>query len=294
MHHLFLLIDGRNARKPPLNTRSAPAASGNCKLRNSLCSSPKRFFIPQGDKYEWSGDFGFIQIRIKFSLYAFGSFTVSFCPKQRAASIQISQEVICLHISISKGNEKMGSIQSVSLPSGLTCRECPCIKKCYARRLERLRKSVRNAYQNNLRLLTEQPDLYWREVEAAVMLSRYFRFHVSGDIPSPEYLANMVHIASRNQHCQILCFTKRYEFVNDFLASGGSLPPNLHLIFSAWVGVPMENPNKLPEAHVLYRDGTSTASPAAVMCGGNCTTCALTDGGCWSLSNGEQVVFKEH
>lgn len=29
-------------------------------------------------------------------------------------------------------------------------------------------------------------------------------------------------------------------------------------------------------------------------CAGNCTECAITDGGCWSLKSGEQVVFNEH
>ena len=74
-------------------------------------------------------------------------------------------------VSISKGNVKMGAIQSVSLPSGVTCRVCECNKKCYARRLERRRKSVREAYRNNLEILTTEPDTYWREVEAAIMLS---------------------------------------------------------------------------------------------------------------------------
>lgn len=188
----------------------------------------------------------------------------------------------------------MGAIQSVSLPSGLTCIECECNKKCYARRLERRRKSVREAYHNNLTILTTEPDTYWREVEAAVMLSRYFRFHVSGDIPDSMYFAHMVDIACRNEHCEILCFTKKYSIVNKFLDSGGKLPKNLHMIFSAWVGLEMDNPFILPEAHVRYRDGTTTASKNAKECNGNCTECAVTDGGCWSLKNGEQVVFNEH
>lgn len=202
--------------------------------------------------------------------------------------------VVFLPVSISKGNEKMGAIQSVSLPSGITCRPCACMNKCYARRIERLRKSVRDAYKNNYQILTTEPNVYWREVEATVMLSRYFRFHVSGDIPDADYLNNMIRIAQRNIHCQILCFTKRYELVNEHLAAGETLPENLHIIFSAWVGLAMANPFSLPEAHVRYRDGTTTASENARECGGNCTECAITDDGCWVLKNGEQVVFNEH
>lgn len=199
-----------------------------------------------------------------------------------------------LNVSISKGNEKMGSIQSVSLPSGLTCRPCACQNKCYARRLERRRKSVREAYQNNFELLQKEPDVYWREVEAAIMLSRFFRFHVAGDIPDPTYLRRMVEVARRNRHCEILCFTKKYEMVNDYLSLGAGIPDNLHIIFSAWVGLDMVNPFLFPEAHVRYKDGTTTARDDAKICGGNCTECAITDGGCWTLKSGEQVVFNEH
>lgn len=197
-------------------------------------------------------------------------------------------------VSISKGNEKMGSIQSVSLPSVVTCRKCACMDKCYARRLERLRKSVRTAYQNNYDILMSEPEVYWREVEAAIMLSRYFRFHVSGDIPDTDYLLHMIEIAKRNTHCEILCFTKKYELVNAYLSGGGTIPNNLHIIFSAWVGLQMVNPFSLPEAHVRYRDGSTTASPDAHECSGNCTECAITDEGCWVLKSGEQVVFNEH
>lgn len=155
-------------------------------------------------------------------------------------------------------------------------------------------KSVREAYQNNLHILTTEPEVYWREVEAAIMLSRYFRFHVSGDIPDATYFEHMVDIARTNPHCEILCFTKKYEIVNSHIHIVGKLPKNLHIIFSAWVGLPMVNPFSLPEAHVRYRNGETTASENAKECGGNCTECAITDAGCWTLQQGEQVIFDEH
>lgn len=124
-------------------------------------------------------------------------------------------------VSISGGNIKMGKIFSVSLPAIVTCRkDCECCKKCYAAKIERLRKTVKVAYQRNWKILQNDPALYWRQVEAAIMLQRYFRFHVSGDIPSKKYLKNMVEISARQPHCQILCFTKRFDFVNDFVTNG--------------------------------------------------------------------------
>lgn len=200
-----------------------------------------------------------------------------------------------MNIKISDGNSKMGKIPSVSLPSGLTCRtDCECIKKCYARRIENLRPSVKKAYSHNYNILINHPDIFWREVEASIMMSRFFRFHVSGDIPDDIYFEHMVNIARTNPHCEILCFTKKYSIVNNYIHIIGHLPKNLHIIFSAWRGVDMNNPYNLPEAHVRYRDGSTTARENAILCRGNCTECAVTDSGCWVSKNGEQIIFTEH
>ena len=196
------------------------------------------------------------------------------------------------HVSISPGNSKMGSISSVSLPAVITCgRRC---EHCYAEKIEKLRPTVHSAYMRNLRILNEDPDRYWKEVSRAMKSSRYFRFHVSGDIPNMEYLRRMAETALENPWCEILCFTKRYGFVKAYLDEHGFLPVNLHLILSGWRGLEMENPYNLPEAHVIYRDGTTTARSDARLCGGNCTECACAGNGCWTLRNGEQVVFHEH
>ena len=198
-------------------------------------------------------------------------------------------------LKVSPGNSKMGSLASVSLPAVITCRkDCKCAAKCYAKKLERLRPTVRAAYQSNLTLLNSDPSTYWREVEATVMMNRFFRFHVSGDIPDAGYLRKMIGVAERNPHCQILCFTKRDDLVNRWLDGGGVLPENLHLILSQWKGMVVRNPYNLPEAHVRYRDGSTTATHDMVPCLGNCADCARTCGGCWSLKPGQQVVFHEH
>ena len=201
-----------------------------------------------------------------------------------------------LHVCISKGNSKMGMIQSVSLPPVITCRpDAPCYKECYVRKLARYRATFRNSLQRNFDILTNAPEMYWREVEGAIMMSRYFRFHVSGDIPNGDYFCHMVDIAKRNAHCQILCFTKQFSIVNAWLDEHeGKLPENLHVIFSGWRGLNMDNPYRLPEAHVAFRDGSTTAREGAHECGGNCATCALVGVGCWTLGKGEQVVFKQH
>lgn len=197
-------------------------------------------------------------------------------------------------VKISNGNSKMGAIKSVSLPSVTTCVKCDCNKKCYSYKLERLRPNVREAYKSNLRLLKDHPEIYWREVEAAIMTSRFFRFHVGGDIVDADYFENMVNVAIKHKHCEILCFTKKYDIVNDYIGKHFELPINLHIIFSAWVGLEMANPFCLPVAHVRYRNGECYARPDAFECTGNCSECAQTSGGCWTLESGQEIVFNEH
>lgn len=201
-----------------------------------------------------------------------------------------------MKVSISLCNSKMGNVASVSLPAGETCREdCPCLSVCYAAKLARFRPNVRSAWQTNLDLLRVSPETYWREVEAAVMMNRFFRFHVSGDIPDIPYFTHMVEIALRNPHCEILCFTKKYELVNRCLDMGVAIPANLHIIFSAWRGLAMDNPHRFPTAHVIYKDGTTTAlAKRAKMCNGCCEECAKQGEGCWTLKKGEEVMFHEH
>lgn len=200
-----------------------------------------------------------------------------------------------MNVKISNGNSKMGKIPSVSFPSLLTCIKCDCNKICYAHKLEKLRPSVRQSYLHDWNLYKSDRETYWREIEATIMLSRFFRFHVSGDIPDQDYIHRMIDVANRHQHCEILCFTKKFDMCNKEISERkGELPNNLHLIYSGWKNLKMKNPYNLPEAHVRYRDGTTTAMEEAIECDGDCTECAITDSGCWVLKKGEQVVFNQH
>lgn len=196
-------------------------------------------------------------------------------------------------ISISNGNIKMGDIKSVSLPPVITCASgCKCAKKCYAMRMYRRFKQTKEAYNRNLEIYTNNPSVYWAQVEDAICTSRFFRFHVSGDIPEYEYLIRMVEVANNNPHCDILTFTKRYHFVNTFINNGGVIPSNLHIIFSDWEGMTIENQHNLPVAHVIFK-GQEPQSNWNI-CNGNCLECAKKKVNCWSLKNGEHVAFHEH
>lgn len=196
-------------------------------------------------------------------------------------------------ISISNGNSKMGKIPSVSLPPVKTCASgCPCAQKCYAVKLCRIYKTVKNAYDHNLSIWETDPDGYFSQVSNAMKMSRFFRMHVSGDFPTFDYFLKFIDTVRENPHCEVLVFTKRYSFVNAFLFCGKTLPENLHLIFSDWCGMRIENPYNLPIAHVVFKGGEPLNSWKE--CTGNCETCARSGSGCWGLKNGEHVFFWEH
>lgn len=201
-----------------------------------------------------------------------------------------------MKVSISKGNSKMGAIPSVSLPPIITCpKNAPCAKKCYAQKLCRLYPTVKKAYNNNLEILKADPAEYWAQVEQAVKMARYFRFHVSGDIPSADYFKRMIELADQNPHCEILAFTKQYDIVNYCMSKCliiPILPPNLHIIFSEWGNAPIPNPHNLPTAAVIFKG--SEPLDNWKICGGNCAECACRGVGCWELKKGETIAFYEH
>jgi hypothetical protein len=196
-------------------------------------------------------------------------------------------------VSISKGNSKMGAIPSVSLPACITCNpDAPCFKKCYAAKIERLYTNTRNAYARNLDILTNDPFTYWLQVQAAASMTRFFRFHVSGDIPNIDYFDHMVTMARSLPGTVFLAFTKQYHIVNDYLNDGGTIPENLKIIFSNWGEWKCENPHGLPTCEIILK-GSEPAENWKI-CGGNCTECACRGIGCWELKNGETIAIYEH
>ena len=187
----------------------------------------------------------------------------------------------------------MGAIPSVSLPACITCNpNAPCFKLCYAAKITRLYKTVKTAYENNLEILNTDWAEYWRQVRQSVAMARYFRFHVSGDIPNAGYFKEMVITACMYPNTTILAFTKQYEIVNNYINTVGGIPNNLKIIFSNWGDWKCDNPHKLPECEIVLKG----SEPAAdwKICGGNCTECACRGIGCWELQKGETIAIYQH
>ena len=202
------------------------------------------------------------------------------------------------HVHISRGISKLGeSIPSVNLPPLLTCRlDAPCTKKCYARKGRFSFGRIKDLLQRNFDIWKEDPEGFERDVMIAAYTARFFRFHSSGDIPDGDYLDMMIRVAKRCENTSFLCFTKKYEMVNECLNWHGPdvIPPNLHIVFSAWGDFVPENPYHFPVAYIAFKKQENKIPADAYPCSGFCGDCVQTGHSCWDLKPGESVYFNEH
>lgn len=199
-----------------------------------------------------------------------------------------------LKLSVSNANSKMGNVKSISMPRVITCApDVPCAKTCYVGHFD-WRRTVQDAYENNLNLWLTDPNSFEQQAIAAAYGSFYFRWHVSGDIISQDYLAMMCRVARKLPHTHFLAFTKQYEIVNQYLENKKRIPRNLHILFSEWPGYNMNNPYNLPVAYVSFKNGICDAPSDAKECGGHCEECAYAGKNCWVLKKGQSVVLREH
>ena len=197
------------------------------------------------------------------------------------------------YAKVSNTNSKLGGqIYSINLPPVVTCRsDAPCFKGCYACKGNWLFPNVKNSLQHNLDAYKSNPTLFFESVAAQTALVRFCRWHSSGDIVDMQYFEGMCKVARKNKDTHYLCFTKKYEIINEFLSKGKRIPKNLSIVFSAWSNWIPENPYDLPMTYVYGKEFNNELIPKdAIPCGGKCETCQA----CWTLKKGQHVYFLKH
>ena len=197
------------------------------------------------------------------------------------------------YVKVSNTNSKLGGqIYSINLPAVVTCRpDAPCFKGCYARKGNWTFSNVKSSLESNLEAYKSNPDLFFESVAAQTVLVRFCRWHSSGDIVDMQYFEGMCKVARKNKETHYLCFTKKYEIINEFLSKGKRIPKNLSIVFSAWSNWIPENPYDLPMTYVYGKEFNNELIPKdAIPCGGKCETCQA----CWTLKKGQHVYFLKH
>lgn len=204
-------------------------------------------------------------------------------------------------VQISTAVSKLGaSIPCVNLPPIITCRpDAPCAKcakeggGCYALRGHFSFPKVKERLQENLKAYRENPKLYFETIAQTFSLYKYARFHSSGDIVDENYLKGMCWLARKCKTTEILCFTKKFELINNYVANGHKIPKNLHIVFSAWRNFVPENPYKFPVSYVYFpkdKESNKLIPENAWPCAGSCEKCLA----CFNLPKGSSVYFKKH
>lgn len=92
---------------------------------------------------------------------------------------------------------------------------------------------------------------------------------------------------------KVLAFTKMFDLCNEYLDEGNVIPENMHILFSGWLGLKMDNRHGFPEAHPIFESGTS-APEGTLLCTGNCTECLKEDRLCWYIGKGQAIGFLAH
>jgi hypothetical protein len=163
-----------------------------------------------------------------------------------------------LHVSISSGNIKVGSIpQFNTLPgdeplaqkSGVqltdvrgTCQGCcsDCVHSCYAVRSAKLHhNAVIPSWAKNTLILRNNPERVKEDINAFLKKKPvpYFRFHTSGEIENENVLKLYCDICNDNSQTRFYIYTKKFDLIVDyFLRKGNSLPANFVINLSEWHG----------------------------------------------------------
>lgn len=209
-----------------------------------------------------------------------------------------SWDEVAKEMKLQQGNSKTGqNVRTISLIPIHDCVNCSgCSRLCYDLRNDCIYPSVLNDRARNSALRQTNPEKYW--IKVAELVAQEFvtelRINVGGDLRSEDFLFINKWVAKANPKTDILFFTKNYKGINEYL-DNNTFESNIHPIMSAWLGMEMDNPHNLPCSHVLWADGKTTAPEfGAYYCGGNCSACHFKSEGCWTLKNGESVIFMAH
>jgi len=151
--------------------------------------------------------------------------------------------------TIKKMSEYVGGLSTPSkmpgLGYGIPAKECITGSKlnlvedstcsgCYALRGNYLWPVVENAQYKRLDAMKNSP--LWAECMAELINRKkceYFRWHDSGDLQSVKHFSMICAIANATHTVNHWIPTREYKMVSDYISSGGIIPENLCVRFSA-------------------------------------------------------------
>lgn len=223
-------------------------------------------------------------------------------------------------ISVSKGNEKLGKkIYNINLLPGdepLTVKTkgllttikgtcggvCSgCKHACYAvKGTKQHHNACIPAQGKNTLMMRKYQKRYFKQIKKFIKKHKvaFWRWHSSGEIPTYNYLLNMVEVAKEYPNTQFYFYTKRFSFIDKYIKEHQNFPDNLVCNISRW----HNNDSKYDFSSLnkfIYDDGTEDLSAIthcpAVAKGGDRTgvTCDQC-GRCYRKATGQLTAVYDH
>lgn len=163
------------------------------------------------------------------------------------------------------------------------CRNCQyCDGLCYNNKfLVKSSTKALNELKNLVAYILKKDELF-EKINDSIGNSRLFRIHGNGEFHSMENLEFWIKIAKANKKVVFYTYTKSYDLLESYLASGKKLPSNLIINISMVEGQQAELTEKYPlimqnNKFVIILDKELTTDKKATVCGGKCLKC---DKGC--------------
>ena len=201
-----------------------------------------------------------------------------------------------LKLKISARNTKLGKIPSFSMSAKTTCPSKTewCEKHCYATKLERLYKNVKNTYKINYQATQKVSFVNSMIREIKNSGQEVFRLHVSGDFFDVKYIYNWIKIAKTCPEITFYGYTRAWEH-QDLIPHLGILNslPNV-VLFASMDETTVKNPPKT--FRVAYAGDEKADGIKAVMCPQQtgkiefCKDCKI----CFNTKLNNNVFFTTH
>lgn len=222
-------------------------------------------------------------------------------------------------VKIVNGNSKLGrGIYAVNLLPGDTpltlkdgtqltnvagsCAGCcsGCKSACYAvNDAKRYHNTVIKSQGGNTLLARFDRPRFFADLQRFVDYNMVaaMRIHSSGEFLSYGYFTDWIEFVKLNPDIKFYCYTKRFNFIERFLESGGVIPKNLAINVSIWKKN-YDNPYNLQE--FIYDDGTEPELKDIPHCpavdekgrktGMTCAACKL----CINAKPGQKIAVYAH
>lgn len=151
--------------------------------------------------------------------------------EQATGGLSTPSKMPCYSWSISAYDCIVG--QLLEKISGTVCADCYAMKGRYVFPNVRKAHIRRKAALENPAWVTLMTELISRKTKVDLTGGKYFRWFDAGDLQGVDHLEKIVQIANNLPDIKFWLPTKQADFVKSFLNSGGILPENLTVRYSA-------------------------------------------------------------